>query len=177
MSFLKIIFLQISLVYDRRRILQGEKHVKYAILYINYETDFSDWSQTSQEIWEIHVKEHSRVYPCLEILWRQVWLTYNPWTPSELAPKKWSPWKAVLALSTGLRNLAGWSHKLAVPEPLSPTGVFCSRHSDLHVLCHFHTFKNQKISCSNNYFWLLSKYQKDWQVWILFPQGRSWLAE
>lgn len=50
MSFLKIIFLQISLVYDRRRILQGEKHVKYAILYINYETDFSDWSQTSQEI-------------------------------------------------------------------------------------------------------------------------------
>lgn len=50
MSFLKIIFLQISLVYDRRRILQGEKHAKYAILYINYETDFSDWSQTSQEI-------------------------------------------------------------------------------------------------------------------------------
>lgn len=91
-----------------------------------------------------------------------------------MAPKEWPLWKGILAWSTGLRSFVGRSCKLAVPRASPPTAVFCSVHSDFHILWHFQTFKNQKISGLNNYFWLLLKYHRDSQKMNFVPMWQTW---
>lgn len=48
--------------------------------------------------------------------------------------------------------LCAQKSQMAVPGPEPPAAVFCSVHSDLLILCHFQTLKNQEMSYLKNYF-------------------------